>query len=276
MVLPPSALPSGSTTTISIGPYPTTIDAPGKVVTVTITVTAITTTEISMGNVNITSGQSPNAPFVASPSIELPPAVVPFTGGDGKVTTTTLVLPPWPSIGLGPPDTWPNITGPFGSGPVSTLPGGSQSDPVGAIFGLEPLTVTCPPNTVVLEALSATLTLKDCNGVKTLDWNCLPTATVGIDADTSVRIPLGCTLWTGTRPPATTVAPIPTINFHPIPTPLTDKEKEEDDDDGSQYMRCDMWFFNVSNSRGFGAESQWLTGFRFASTGRRSLSLDGG
>ena len=251
MVLPPSALPSGSTTTISISPYPTTIDAPGSVVTVTITVTAITTTEISMGNVNVTSGQAGNAPFVASPSIDLPPAVVPYTGGDGRVTTTTVVLPPWPSIGMGPPDTWPNITGPFssdGGQPVPTLPGGSQGDPMGVLFpGIEPVTVTCPPNTLVLEALSATLTLSDCSGVKTLDWNCLPTTTLGMSADASVTVALGCTLFTGTIPPGTTVAPVPTFNFHPIPTPPTEQQKEDDDDDEAHYLRCDMWFFNVSS-----------------------------
>ncbi|KAK1832080.1 pectate lyase superfamily protein-domain-containing protein [Podospora conica] len=256
-VLPPSKLPPGSTTTISIPPYPTTIDAPGRgVITVTITVAAITTTEIPMGNVNVTIGQPANATFYPSPSIDLPPAAVSFTDGDGRVTTTSLIIPPWPSITMGAPDTWPSTTGPWGPGGGL---GGNSSIPTGTPSGsvptgsrdpdhwpyLEPVVVTCPPSTFEMEAFSATITLKDCTGTTTLDWSCPPTATMAMDADASVSIALGCTMFTGTiQPTATSAIPIPAfIDILPVPTPPTQKQQDDDNDDGSHYLPCNVWFF---------------------------------
>lgn len=256
MVLPPSKLPSGTATTISIPPYPTTIDAPGGgVITVTITVTAITTTEIPMGNVNVTIGQPANATFYPSPSIDLPPAAVSFTGGDGRVTTTSLIIPPWPSIGMGPPDTWPSITGPWGPVGNFSMPTGTPSGSVptespdrGLWPDEEPVVVACPPSTFEIEAYSATITLKDCKGTTTLDWLCPPTTTMAMGADASVSIALGCTMFTGTIQPTTTTAtPIPPfVDFLAIPTPPTQKQQEDDNDDGSHYLPCDSWFFSVS------------------------------
>lgn len=103
IVLPPYRLPQ--VTTINIPPYTTSFQVGGATTTVTITVAPITTSVVPVYNVPIFPG-NPNPSVVQPfPSIDFPPVGVPLNNG-GTTTTRTVVLPPWPFITMGPPESW--------------------------------------------------------------------------------------------------------------------------------------------------------------------------
>ncbi|KAM0254537.1 hypothetical protein ACHAQJ_006697 [Trichoderma viride] len=111
LVFPPSTLPSS--TTITINKYTTSLEygAVGKATvdgkevtkflttttTITISVPPITTDKISYSNINITKGQD-STELSVQPSVRVPPIPFGIPDGEGKTTTRTLTLPPWPAI----------------------------------------------------------------------------------------------------------------------------------------------------------------------------------
>lgn len=116
MVLPPSAL--GSATTISLSPYTTSLEVAVpttsgistiysvSVTTITITPPPITTTEVPFSNVDITTDNTNGFSFQPVPSIVFPPIGYPVTivtQGKSTVTTRSLTLPPWPFVISGDP-----------------------------------------------------------------------------------------------------------------------------------------------------------------------------
>ncbi|KAK2762269.1 hypothetical protein FQN54_001279 [Arachnomyces sp. PD_36] len=119
IVLAPS--PLSSTTTISIPPYTTSLEAGTETVTVTITPEPITTTQIEFYNVPISSMGDETTEVQPYPSLTVEDATVTYTfenGEDTITSTRTVTLPPWPLITRGPPkegdgdwDEPPKITG---------------------------------------------------------------------------------------------------------------------------------------------------------------------
>jgi hypothetical protein len=116
LIFPPSELPSP--TTINPGHYTTSLlyghttetTEDGQVLTVfvtqtttiTISLPAITTDELSYSNVNISRHQNTSSLWVGV-SVPIDPYTVTLDDGEGGTTSRVLTLPPWPAITNGPP-----------------------------------------------------------------------------------------------------------------------------------------------------------------------------
>lgn len=180
LVLPTSSL--STSTTIVPGTYTTSVEygtlgpstqPDGDVVTVfhtTITTLTLSIPNITLGgipfsNVNISSGDSSTG-FIATPSVSVPNIIVTLPNGSGGSTARTLSLPPWPEITNGPQNyssgtsyldttfhtqftTFLSATAPT----VTTI----TIPPT-----ISPLTVTCPPQSVIPFASPAVLITTDC------------------------------------------------------------------------------------------------------------------
>lgn len=102
-----------------------------------------------------------------------------------------------------------------------------------------PYTLECPPNTLHVTERDATITLADCEGPTTLQWDCPPTETVEIAENPSVDFALGCTRWTGTADT------LPTHTTWPEGA-LEWVDDEVDDEGDGDKSTCRLWFFFVS------------------------------
>jgi hypothetical protein len=236
LVLPPSSL--GSTTTISMKPYTTSLEVGSSkggtfdvtTTTITITLKPITTDVFSQSNIEVPD--ETDSDLAMRPSVPVPESTVTVTNGDGKTTPRTIIFPPWPDVTMGPPDQWNNTTS---SGGGSTL---IFTDPP---YTRAPVHVKCPPTTHYIAQVDATVTLPDCKSPVDLDWNCAPTTTVSIDAPTDKTFTLGCTAFTGTG------EPLPTYTEWP-PGEIEFDEEDESNDDEDGHSSCNLWFFHVSFS----------------------------
>lgn len=223
LVMPPSSL--GSTTTITLPTYKTSLEVGSSTVvngqstfvvtttTITITLGTIVTDSFPMSNVNVTAGQTGGG-FNPSPSVPLTPVGVPVTNGNGGRTTRTVTLPPWPDVTRGPPDSWPSSSGPWGGSGGGG--GGGSSGQLGNPFPFSvpvtgpvtttitwpapaPTTVSCPPSTVVFHTPSTTLTLSSCpsgGSPLTVSWQCPSATTVTLTAKTTTTYTASCTPYT--------------------------------------------------------------------------------
>lgn len=157
MVLPPSAL--NSPTTISISPYTTSLEVAVpttsggstvyavSVTTITLSPPPITTTEIPFSNVEITTDARNGFSFQPTPSIVFPPIGYPITivsEGTSTVTTRSVTLPPWPFVGApgDPAETTTNAQNPDPTG--EDEPPASTSAAVGPL----PVWKTWPPSII--------------------------------------------------------------------------------------------------------------------------------
>ncbi|RYP74900.1 hypothetical protein DL769_003913 [Monosporascus sp. CRB-8-3] len=130
IVLAPS--PLLETTTISIPPYTTSLEAGTETVTVTVTPEAITTTQIEFYNIPISLMGGNTTEIQPYPSLTVEDVTVTYTfeNGDEILTSSrNVTLPPWPLITRGPPedgdDDWdepPEITTPDPTGTVGPGP----------------------------------------------------------------------------------------------------------------------------------------------------------
>ncbi|KAK7943020.1 Glucan 1-3-beta-glucosidase [Apiospora aurea] len=217
--------PLSEPTTITVEPYTTSLEVGASsgnsfvvtTTTITITVAPITTDRIPVSNVDVTRSATSGSTFNIEPSVILPPQTVVVTDQDGQTLTRTLTLPPWPAINDWPPDG------------TSGVPASTYTKP--------PHYLLCPPSTFYIPEQDAVITLKDCSGPTTLDWDCPATTTVTIDADTTVDFELGCTRWTGT-----TTEALPTYTSWPEGELEWVEEDGEDDDDDTT-TTCKLWFF---------------------------------
>ena len=225
-VLPPT--PLGSTTTIVIPPYTTSLEVGSSVgtsfvvttTTVIITIAPITTDKLPQSDVPVTDGQSGG--FDPLPSVPILPSTVKVTNGNGRTTDRIITFPPWPQVTNGPPDKWPSQAGPWGDGgggapssgpignpfPVTTVITG----PTTAVFGWPAppsSVVTCPPTTFAFRSPATTLTLPGCSGPATINWACPPQTTVTLVGPSASTFTTQCT-------------PVTVIGAGPAPTdPIT-------------------------------------------------------
>jgi len=95
MVFPPSTLPQGSSTTVTLQPYTATLQVGGSTTTVVATPSQriITVTVIEYFNYYVTTNQQPGQLITLLPSFQAPPIPVVVTRPDG-ITTTRAVSPP--------------------------------------------------------------------------------------------------------------------------------------------------------------------------------------
>jgi hypothetical protein len=237
LVLPPS--PVGSTTTISMKPYTTSLEVGSSksgtfsvtTTTIIITLKPITTDVFSQSNIEVPD--ETDSDLTMEPSVPVPESTVTVTNGDGKTTARTIIFPPWPDVTMGPPDKWNNTTSGGGGGSTSIF-----TDPP---YTRAPVHVNCPPTTHYLAQVDATITLAGCKSPADLDWSCAPTTTVPIDAPTDKKFTLGCIAFTGTG------EPLPTYTDWP-PGEIEFDEDDKSDGDEDGHSSCRLWFFNVSYS----------------------------
>ncbi|KAI9146948.1 oviduct-specific glycoprotein [Paramyrothecium foliicola] len=112
LVFPPR--PLGSTTTISLQPYTTSIQLrPGTTTTLTLRPPPIVTNVIDYYNVNITSNEGTKT-ITPIASLTIAPITTTITLQGGETQVRTLTLPPWPAISGIPSG---------GDGPTGTAPG---------------------------------------------------------------------------------------------------------------------------------------------------------
>jgi chitinase len=96
LVFPPR--PLGSTTTISLQPYTTSIQLkPGVTTTLTVKPSPIVTNMIEYYNVNITSNEGTKT-ITPIASVTIVPVTTTITFQGGETQVRTLTLPPWPAI----------------------------------------------------------------------------------------------------------------------------------------------------------------------------------
>lgn len=96
LVFPPR--PLGSTTTISLQPYTTSIQLkPGVTTTLTVSPPPIVTDLIEYYNVNITSDEGTKT-ITPIASVTIVPVTTTITLQGGETQVRTLTLPPWPAI----------------------------------------------------------------------------------------------------------------------------------------------------------------------------------
>lgn len=299
LVLPNSTLTSA--TTIVPGNYTTSFEygsagtttTNGQVVvtfytTITTVVINVPPVTISSGgglqysNVNVT-GQSTSG-FMASPSVNLPPVLVPLPDGNGSTTERTATLPPWPQITQGPPDgneqAIPNsyitpggtltfytdvsstvtVAGPTVltvSFPVSAPSpvGPCDSDGIDVTFSIPRATVPsiCPTPTQATALFtcrqSRTFTLLAASTV-TVTQRCslvqvVPTLpAVALDSTTSTPSKTSSDT-------TTTTTPLPVWTTWPggIIEPVTTSVNKPQPTDGGVIVPCNLWFFDVRFSR---------------------------
>jgi len=271
-VLPPVSIPP---TTITIPPYTTSVQVgsgAGTTTTVTLYPSPITTNSMGYSNVNVTSGQATGG-FVPTPSINVPPTTIVVTGPDGKTTRRTLSLPPWPEITEGPPASWSDHGGPWGSTrledggvvngtlfipfvtPYSTVitARGPTTTTISFPPTVSPITLSCPPSSVYSFQTPATHVTLPCPGVTTINFACPITTTVvafftatttqfRIDCTTVIGVPIPPTV-TATTETTTTPLPIwtqwPPGGIYPVTTRV-DQPKPVDDHSETP---CKLWFF---------------------------------
>ncbi|KAK4040087.1 pectate lyase superfamily protein-domain-containing protein [Parachaetomium inaequale] len=270
-VLPPVSIPE---TTITIPPYTTSLQVGsgiGTTTTITLHPGPITTNSMGYSNVNVSSSQATGFGFVPEPSISVPPETVVVTGPDGKSTSRTLRLPPWPEITEGPPVGWSSHSGPW-----APTPSGAGGATNGTLFipfvtpystvltALRPTTTTisfpptvsavtlsCPPSSVYSFQTPATAVTLPCPGITTINFSC-PTTTMVLvmSTPTTTHLTVDCTTVIGvplpsstTTPTTTTPLPIwtdwPPGAIYPVTTSV-DKPKPTGDHSETP---CKLWFF---------------------------------
>ncbi|ETS74683.1 hypothetical protein PFICI_13167 [Pestalotiopsis fici W106-1] len=258
MVLPPSKLPSS--TTISLPEYTTSLEVGSSTAvngeatfvvtttTITITLTSIVTDQYPMSNVHVTS-QSGSSSIVAMPSVEVPPVSVVLTNGQGETSTRVLSLPPWPAITNGPVET--------GNGGTTSGEGGASSTitiPADEPYTKPAIVANCEQSILYVVEEKARITLQDCQGPTTMEWDCPPTKTIEIAAAADKSFSLGCTVWVGTGfqgvPTTTsTISGLPVYSTWPAGELVWVEDEPEDDDDDKK-TTCKLWFFFICISWG--------------------------
>jgi hypothetical protein len=194
-VMPPTTL--SRPTTIIVKPYTTELEVGASqgttfVVTTTtiiINVGTIITNVVPVSNYNVSRCMTPGAPFWVTPSFIFPPQGVRLTKPNGIVTTRNVTLPPWPQI-----ISWSDVNSNNTIGPTKTRT--ARTGP--------PLTITFPVSTYTPAAVfftrlsdhnthyvaeyNAMITLNDCQGLSTLNWNCPATSTISVNEPTTVDL----------------------------------------------------------------------------------------
>lgn len=202
-VFPPR--PLGSTTTISLQPYTTSIQLkPGVTTTLTIKPSPIVTDSIEYYNVNVTSNQG-TTKITPIASLTIIPITTTITLEGGETQVRTLTLPPWPAIsgiptgGQGSGEDNPTRTG--GSTPIATRPPKTRVTTEKSVIPLPPLTQRPFPTFP---------------GMPTTQTDTQPTQT-----------------WP------------PEWEIIPVESDVPDEGDDDDDDHDFFYVSCKLWFFSM-------------------------------
>ncbi len=270
-VLPPVSIP---TTTITIPPYTTSLQVgsgAGTTTTVVLHPSPITTNTMGYSNVNVSSAQVTGYGFVPSPSVSVPPVTIAVTGPDGKSTSRTLSLPPWPEITEGPPVGWSSHGGPWASTGLGA--GGAVNGTLFIPFvtpyvtvltakgpttttikfppSVSPITLSCPPSSVYSFQTPATAVTLPCPGVTTINFAFPTTSTVlTILTATTWKLWVDCTKVIGVAVPSsvttsTTKTPLPVYTEWPPGAiiPVTRRVDKPGPSGDHGETPCKIWFF---------------------------------
>lgn len=198
--------PLGSTTTIALQPYTTSIQLkPGVTTTLTIKPSPIVTDSIEYYNVNVTSNQG-TTKITPTASLTINPITTTITLEGGETQVRTLTLPPWPAL--------------------SGIPTGGQSSGGAKPTGTRTRTLgTFPPNThVVPDKTAKPLPSMTKQPFPTFPGSLKPGAT------------------TGTQPTQTWP---PEWEIIPVESDVPDEGDDDDNDPNVFYVSCKLWFFSM-------------------------------
>jgi chitinase len=208
-VFPPR--PLGSTTTISLQPYTTSIQLkPGVTTTLTVQPPPIVTDSIEYYNVNITSNEGTKT-ITPIASLTILPVTTTITLEGGEIQVRTLKLPPWPAI--------------------SGIPTRGQGSGGGKPTTRQTNTIATRPST------TRPVTTKSTQPLPPMTSQPFPTypGSPELPETQSVTEP------TFTWPPEWEIIP--------VETQVPEEGDEDDDDPEFFYVSCKLWFFSVSQSQ---------------------------